>query len=698
MKTAPSSRRHPKVQATSAPQDPGMAIKMAPPGLANLDQIVAGRIVDESGIVCLVDFVNARFDCADFRLVTLLTVLFKGRAVSTPVMGMIERAVLDFAFWMDEPGTDAMCMFSENHQGLFGACEYLAGQLFPDHQFTNPVPDRGIMRRLSGRERQARAEARLRSWLDNRFRFGFTEWTSSTYYEEDAAALGLLVEHAADPDLATRAAIALDLLFLDLALHCFGSRLVTTSGRAYEQQKKYPERTDVDQLLAWAFPQARRQIMAGAWRPDYARISGPLLLSSYRVPGAIAAIAYDQRRVDVRTSTGLDVAEVAGLFDDASDVNTAGLQLWAMEAFTRPESINVTTKALADWRMRHNAFLGPLWPFVALRKTGLLPLLVRAMHPATAGVAIQRANITTHRTPDFQLSSVQGYHPGDFGDQQHLWTAALPGDVAIFATNPGRPMFDNNQRGFSPSTWVGNAINPNLGQDGNVLLASYDTRGRRGYLEAWPRQRYAHLFVPWERLTQWRRYRRRVVMRAGSGFAAIYCTHDLVKGDDGELIARGDVTGWAVLLGGSEFVDLDAFEACARKYRLAGGQDALSFIGEHTVWTLTRAGLSRDGQLLDRDHPRFDSPWVCAQRLPEQIVVAAGGQSLRLGRDGTRLCQVEPTPPTPPGGGAHVTAPPNPQTTPNQHTTPSTPNPTQLRNLRPDDRQPHNGQPGSTRP
>lgn len=37
---------------------------------------------------------------------------------------------------MNDGGNDSMCYWSENHQILFSTSEFLAGQLLPDHTFT----------------------------------------------------------------------------------------------------------------------------------------------------------------------------------------------------------------------------------------------------------------------------------------------------------------------------------------------------------------------------------------------------------------------------------------------------------------------------------------------------------------------------------------------------------------------------------
>ena len=63
------------------------------------------------------------------------------------------QAILNFKYWMDEPGHDSMCYWSENHQILFAACEYLAGQLYPNEIFSNDG--------RKGKEKQERARIRI---------------------------------------------------------------------------------------------------------------------------------------------------------------------------------------------------------------------------------------------------------------------------------------------------------------------------------------------------------------------------------------------------------------------------------------------------------------------------------------------------------------------------------------------------------
>ena len=615
------------------PDDPGMGIKMSASGLSDLDKVVAGEPFDEGPIETICEFVDTRFDCADFRVLTLLRIAYSGNPhLSQAASERIRGSLLGFRYWMDEPGEDSMCFWSENHQVIFATCEYLAGQLYPDEEFTNPGPDG---RRLTGRERQRRGRERLQQWFAHRFRYGFTEWNSNTYYEEDAGPLGLLVDHAEDQEVVTGATTVLDLLLLDIAMHRFERFFISSAGRAYEVQKKDPRRADTNDVADHAFGRE--------FRPTLDKTGGHFVVSSYETPEVLRRIAAEPGEVLIRESFGLDLDEVVGEVGPADDVATTGLFFWLMEAFTTPESIRITMEMVRRWRMHTNRFLEPLGAFRHV-PASLMPGLVRLLNPATQGVAIQRANVQTWRTPHYLLSSAQGYQPGGFGDQQHIWQAVLPGGVPVFALHPGAPMFDGAARNFSPASWVGNGINPRVGQDRGVLIALHDLRFRGGFLER-DRLEFSHLFWPRERFDEhdmgphpgggsW------LVARCGDGFVGIVTLRPAELGAEPEpqsVVQRGDVTGWVVVAGSSgegsfeEFTarirDLHVHHTRGRKPRHGRVTTLIDGIDYELRWD---CGLFRDGELLGADYPRFDTPFVRAERNPTRLHVEHDGHTLDL--------------------------------------------------------------------
>lgn len=602
--------------------DPGMAIKMASPGLDDLDVWLAGGRGDESQVRVLIDFVDRRWDCADFRVITLLKLLYAAPALPKDLHADITAAVLGFRYWMDEPGEDSMCFWSENHQVIFFTCAYLAGQHLPTEIFRSSG--------VSGDELRTQAEARLRRWLAARFRFGYSEWTSTTYYEEDAAALAMLIDHAEDPALRDRAEIVMDLLFLDLALHHLDGRTVASSGRAYERQTKEPETADVNPLIRWGFGDSGHEF-------DLARMSGVVLTSGYRVPPALRAIAADERSVTLRTSAGLDLHEVVDEVGDPLDMESVGMQFWLQEAFSTPEAIEVTIKILREWNLEHNSFLAPLHSFTRLSGKRLLPGLVRLLNPATQGVAIQRADVVTYRSPHAQLSSAQRHHPGSFGDQQLIWLAGLAGDINVYGTHPAVPMFDGVERNFSPSEWVGNGIKPDVAQHDGVLLAVYDTTPRRGYLER-GRRHLSHVYFPVSRFDETEATATYVLGRSRGGYIALLGAGRIQVESEDSFLQEGKITAWAVLVSGEHEMTYEEFRTMAQTSTVSRSGTITSLrTPEHTYHLRAGGSFRIDGRVIEQDHPRFDTPWVKADRFPTRLEIEADGHRLVLSEpDGER--------------------------------------------------------------
>jgi hypothetical protein len=603
-------------------RDPGMLIKMNSKCFAGIEGLDRGRAIDETEIFLLVDFVNARHDCADFRLICLIKALLAYRPLlSAKAAAAIEGAMLGFKYWMDEPGEDGMCYWSENHQLLFASCEYLAGQAYPERPFANSG--------LSGAEHREKARAKILRWLRYKFLYGFIEWHSNTYYEEDIAPLCALIDHADDEELKEKAAIALDLLFLDMALHSFEGYFVAASGRCYEKQKKDGAAADVNDILRYAFGVQS----GGAY--DYGRISALFLLCrNYRVPEAIKAIARAEGSFLIKDSQGLDLDEVRRELPN-DDMDDTGMFLWAMEAFTNPQSIAMTMDIFNAWKLGSNTFLRDLKMvnIPLLRRLGLLPALVRILNPATQGVAIERANTQSYRCDEYFLSSAQAYHPGRFGDQQHIWQATLPGRINVFSTHPGSPMFDDEARNFSPSYWVGNGINPHAAQERNVLLLIYDLRSRKGFLER-KRQAIVHFYLPLARFDDIRRSARSIACRAGDSYLAIVANAPYSEKNGDELVFSGPVTGYAVLLGcAREDGSFEAFSHRVAASTLSLQGRSLSFECGAQYRLDYRRRFSVDGKERSVRYPRFDTPFVYAERKPRDILIRHDGAELLLNFD-----------------------------------------------------------------
>lgn len=172
--------------------------------------------------------INARADCSDFYMTGLLGMRYRywdNPAFPAEVKEPLEAAILNFKYWIDEPGSDAMCYWSENHQILFHTCEILAGQCYPDAVFSNTGQ--------TGQWHREKGERLALNWLRKRAVYGFQEWDSNTYFEHDILALSHLMDLAETEAVWEMAAVVLDKLFLTIALNSFKGVFGSTHGRTY---------------------------------------------------------------------------------------------------------------------------------------------------------------------------------------------------------------------------------------------------------------------------------------------------------------------------------------------------------------------------------------------------------------------------------------------------------------------------------
>jgi hypothetical protein len=182
--------------------------------------------VETETILAAVEDINQRKDGSDFSLIGLLGMMHRyGEDPSFPeaLKEPLEECVLNFKYWMDEPGSDAMCYWSENHQILFHACEILAGQLYPDRIFAN-VGQTGQWHREQG-ERMAI------SWLRKRGTGGFHEWDSNCTFQDVLVALAHLADLAENPQVWELAAVLMDKMFFTMAINSFRGVFGSTHGR-----------------------------------------------------------------------------------------------------------------------------------------------------------------------------------------------------------------------------------------------------------------------------------------------------------------------------------------------------------------------------------------------------------------------------------------------------------------------------------
>ena len=568
----------------------------------------------------LIDFVDARLYLADHRVLLLLQCLLTGRLPAT-LHDQAADAVLGFRFSLLEPGFDSLALWTENHQVTAATAEYLTGQLFEDRIFTNDG-------RSAARHKRA-AQARLMLWMADRFRFGFSEWLSNTYYAFDLAALAMLVDHAADKGLADRAAMVIDLALTDVALHSFRGRFAPSMGRAHAEQIINPDRAEIAPIIASAFGEGPPTL-------DIESLSSIFVARQrYQVPAALREIAGQRPVRQVLSSQGLDAGEVRQeLRAHPYYPRSQGLELmrfwWGQQAVTTPETIVESVRALRALELGGHRTLAPMARYTRLPDRALTPTLL-ALNPITSGAALHRVNVQTTATGNYLLSSAQRYKPGGFGDQQHLWHASLPGNIQVFGTHPGSTQLTQENRPLSPGLWVGNGINPDIAQHHNVLLALYDLQQRKGMFEG-RRHEMVHIHFPFVLFDQTRIGPSWIAGRRDDAYIGILGTHHFEQTSETEVVQRGTRTGYAVVLGDDEeYTSLAGFLRQLKQCQLWLNGRRLAMTSPYGRYELPWQGdFKVNGRVVQANYPRYDAPGILVPRNPSALTITGTDHRLEL--------------------------------------------------------------------
>jgi hypothetical protein len=90
--------------------------------------------------------------------------------------------------------------------------------------------------------------------------------------------------------------------------------------------------------------------------------------------------------------------------------------------------------------------------------------------PRDTDAAGDGIGIVTYKTPDFMLSAAQDFHPGQPGNDEHIWQATLGPGATVFVNHPACAGLSDAQR---PNFWRGNGVRPRVRQWQDALIAIY---------------------------------------------------------------------------------------------------------------------------------------------------------------------------------------------------------------------------------
>lgn len=191
--------------------------------------------------------VRSRKDCSDFHFIIMIYIyrMFHSR-ISDTLKKALEETMVQYRYWIDEPGDDVMWFFSENHALLFHCCQYLTGTYLPDRIFTNSG--------RTGAEVKARGEELLHHWFDDFFREFITEWNSNAYIPVDVLGICTLYNLTEEDNaLHKKAQKALDMIFYSLTVNAHKGAVMTSFGRSYEKEMKGNYNAGTTSLLYVAY-------------------------------------------------------------------------------------------------------------------------------------------------------------------------------------------------------------------------------------------------------------------------------------------------------------------------------------------------------------------------------------------------------------------------------------------------------------
>ncbi len=225
---------------------------------AELAKLELGRWQDMNteNIGQTLEYINARYDCADFSLHGVLRLYCrygKSGRLDPELVQRMEACVLGFKYGTEERSRSMMFTRSENHEMLFYSAEYVAGLLFPQTVFA-VSGQTGLFHALRGRLNAER-------WIKEKGTYGFMEWHSNTYFEEDMLAL-LTVEDFGEETAYIRilARQLMELLVAILAIHSSWGIMGTTHGRSYEESVIYPQLEPIGAINCLLFGQPEQPV------------------------------------------------------------------------------------------------------------------------------------------------------------------------------------------------------------------------------------------------------------------------------------------------------------------------------------------------------------------------------------------------------------------------------------------------------
>ncbi len=642
--------------ATSRPLDPGRVTSLlAYAERARRDPSFTSGVGTAAPADFAADFakLDAFQDTGDFTINDFLYLLEGYQADLSPdLVSALQQHVLSFKYWWTEPTppgiVDSQYYWTENHQIIFLADEYIAGQAFPTSTFTNSG--------MTGVDHMAHARPLILKWLATRARFGFSEWLSNIYFQEDIKGLLLLADRADDPEIATWSSDILDMLLIELASNTHAGSFSSTHGRSYEAAR-------MTGLRESTFSTAKLVFDDTSYPYQSDNVALLATAQRYRPPAVAQAIARDHSVGVIRQHQGLPIDPTAPV--SADPVPPFGLAYddpmvwWGMGAQFPWQVVPLSVQMLDTyhlWETSNFQQAIALKPIVESSTIPDLQNLAQALARQVNPGLLSAVDTYTWRSPEASLSTAQDWRPGQRDEQALATEASLDPQAQVFVTNPAN---------LAGAYWTGDGAAPRAAQQENVGVSIYAPQydnATSGPLASFGYLPETHAYFPTERFDQVVERNGWVIGRKGDGYVALwswrptawkevtaddtadtgltqrYDLQALGGADDVWITEVGRASDWASADPFSAFVD--AITSAPVAVDPIGGlahTPADGFDVQYTSPTQGRIGygwtapFTVRGVTVDQhDYPRWSTPWAQVDPGSVRYCVAAGGASLDL--------------------------------------------------------------------
>ncbi len=534
-------------------------------------RVAMGHEVDTDSIVRACDKLDAREDTADFTATALIRMLYlddETGALDADTRALIEETLLNFKYWIDEPGVDQMCFWTENHQALFHSSELLVGQLFPDTVFSNNG--------MTGAEHAEHAAPYVERWLDLRGRYGFSEWHSNVYFNEDIPALVNLADYADDPVIRAKAAAVLDIVAFDLLNNMVDGIFATVHGRTYESKFIDGLKESTDEA-AWIMLGLGEYSSTGDFSGSFLATSGgyftPAILEDI---GQDAADSHEHRQRD--SWDVVDGPDVGVGYTEHDDVI-----VWAgLSALVAPEVVEGTFGMVEDLDLWEGFLFGDIPSELMLLidmaiANETLPDLATQLEPIARGICLEAMDTYVYRTPHYQLAGGQDYNKALWASQTRMWIATLDRDAFVFTSYPSE-LSDDGMGVELAGQWIGSWL-PRATFHQNVGVIQYKPQ-EVPIADAYISSDHTHAFFPRDSFDEVVQDGHWTFGAKGDGYVALWSQGAVTWNEENsyELDAEGLENVWVVELGSSdEWASFDEFVAAISAATIGVDDDVTSY-------------------------------------------------------------------------------------------------------------------------